>query len=363
VRRTAALICFVALAAAPAAAGPSYSIGYWNGGAFVAGPSSTAPLHDAQSYGLAPSGGTGTFTGTAYCGPGYVNATGRVDCTWSSSGGFSGRVDAHAATTDVMVTGPPGNVIGTLNLRVHLDFSHSGGYLDNNGTNGSFEIGVSTPYMGTVSDLISGNHNTSGNGIFAGVTSPHVDMIVPLSGTFPTNVPFSLSISIYSAGATYGDVGFSPAMAGCDAGGPFDLNGTGIRLEMVNGQVMTLPAGYSFQIPSWGITNNTYLGPVGVGEAPRPPSLVEFRLASANPTSGDARLALAMPRDGRARVTVYDMAGRAVRTVVDGWQTAGRHDFVWDGRDAGGATTATGIYVVCAEAEGRRLALRVARVR
>jgi hypothetical protein len=254
-------------------------------------------------------------------------------------------------------------VIGTLNLRVHLDLSHTGGYLDNNGTNASFEIGVSTPYMGTVSDLISGNHNTYGNGIFAGVTSPNVDMIVPLSGNFTTNVPFSLSISIYCAGATYGGVGFSPAMAECNAGGPFNPNGTGIWLQMVNGQVMTLPAGYSFQIPSWGITNNTFIGSVGVGDAPPPPSVVEFRLAGDNPTSGDARLALAMPRDGRARVTVYDMAGRAVRTVFDGWQTAGRHDFVWDGRDAAGAATAAGIYIVRAEAEGRHLALRVARIR
>ena len=77
-RRTLPLICLVALAAAPAAAQPSYSIGYWNGGAYIAGPTSSSPLFDTKSYGLAPSGGSGTFTGTAYCGPGYVNATGHL---------------------------------------------------------------------------------------------------------------------------------------------------------------------------------------------------------------------------------------------------------------------------------------------
>ena len=77
-RRTLPLICLVALAAAPAAAQPYYPIGYWNGGAYIAGPTSSSPLFDTKSYGLAPSGGSGTFTGTAYCGPGYVNATGHL---------------------------------------------------------------------------------------------------------------------------------------------------------------------------------------------------------------------------------------------------------------------------------------------
>jgi FlgD Ig-like domain len=362
VRRALPLICLVALTAAPAGAAPSYSIGYWNGGAYIAGPTSSSSLFDSQSYSLAPSGGTGVFTGTAHCGPGYVNATGHLDCSWDGNGGFSGRVDAHTATDDLMVTGPPGNVIGTLNLRVHLDLSHSGGYLDNNGTNASFEIGVSSPYMGTVSDFLSGNHSTSGNGIFAGITSPHVDMIVPFTANFPTNVPFSLSLSIYCAGATYGGVGFSPAMAECNAGGPFDPSGDGIRLEMVNGQVMTLPAGYSFQIPSWGITNNTFVGPVSVADE-QAVSGVELSLVGANPTSGDTRIALALPRDTHTRVVVYDMAGRAVREVFEGWQSAGRHELAWDGRNNAGATVAAGIYLVRAEAEGRRVALRVARLR
>lgn len=361
-RRALPLIYLVALAAAPAAAQPSYSIDYWNGGAYIAGPTSSSPLFDTQSYGLAPSGGNGTFTGTAHCGPGYVNATGHLDCTWASSGGFSGRVDAHTATTDLMVTGPPGNVIGTLNVRVHLDLSRSGGYLDNNGTNASFEIGVSSPYFGTVSDLISGNHNTYGNGIFAGITSPNVDILVPFTSNFTTNVPFSLSLSIYCAGATYGGVEFSPAMAECNAGGPFDPNGDGIRLEMVNGQVMTLPAGYSFQIPSWAITNNTYVGPVGVADE-QAVSGVELSLAGGNPSSGDTRIGLALPHGTHTRVVVFDIAGRVVREVFDGWQTAGRHELTWDGRNNAGGRVAAGMYVVRAEAEGRRLALRVARVR
>jgi hypothetical protein len=174
-------------------------------------------------------------------------------------------------------------------------------------------------------------------------------------------VPFSLSLSIYCAGATYGGVEFSPAMAECNAGGPFDPNGDGIRLEMFNGQVMTLPSGYSFQIPSWAITNNTYVGPVGVADE-QAVSGVELSLAGGNPSSGDTRIGLALPHGTHTRVVVFDIAGRVVREVFDGWQTAGRHELTWDGRNNAGARVAAGIYVVRAEAEGRRLALRVARV-
>ena len=53
-----------------------------------------------------PSNGTGTFTGIAHVGPGYVNTFGRVDCTWDggSSGSFSGRVDASALAEDLFIS-------------------------------------------------------------------------------------------------------------------------------------------------------------------------------------------------------------------------------------------------------------------
>ena len=56
----------------------------------------------------------------------------------------------------------------------------------------------------------------------------------------------------------------------------------------------------------------------------------------------------------RERFTMDDGLSRAVREVFDGWQTAGRHELAWDGRNNAGARAAAGIYVVRAEAEGRR---------
>ena len=360
------LLCALALAATPASGAPSYYIGFWNGGADLGANTSGSPISDSRSYGLAPSNGSGTFTGAAYAGPGYVHSSGRVDCTWGGglSGAFSGRVDTKALADDLIITGPPSpsSIHATLNLRVKVNFSRSGGFPDHNGHAAYLELAVNTLYSGTISDLSCGNHSTSGTGVFAGVTSPNLDIIVPIPGDYPVNTPFSLQIATYVGATTYGNVDYSPGMVETDAGGAYDPAGTGVSLGMVGGQIMTLPAGYDFSIPSWHVSNNTYLGPVGVGASP-PAADLEFAPAGANPTSGDTRLALDLPRAGVLRVNVYDAAGRSVRTLFDGWQDAGRRNLVWDGRDGAGRAVAVGLYFVRADAHGRGLTLRVARVR
>ena len=364
-RSALALPFILAFAATPAAGAPSYYVNFWNGGFDLGGYSSSTSIAETRTYGLAPSNGSGTFTGIAHAGPGYVNCLGRVDCTWDggSSGSFSGRVDAKTLADDLIISGPPSpsSINATLNLHVRVNFSRSGGFPDNNSHTGYLELGVNTPYSGTVSDLTSGNHSTVGTGVFSGVTSPNVDMVVPISGNYPVNTPFSLQIALYVGGAAYGNSDFNPGRVETDAGGAYDPAGTGVSLGTVGGQVMTLPAGYDFSIPSWGIFNNTYVGPVGVGD-PSPPDL-RLALAGANPTSGDTRLALDLPRAGKVCVKVYDVAGRVVRTLFDGSLNAGRHGIVWDGRDGAGSGAAVGIYFVRADAQGRSLTLRVARIR
>ncbi len=43
-------------------------------------------------------------------------------------------------------------------------------------------------------------------------------------------------------------------------------------------------------------------------------------------------------------ITVYDLLGRAVRTLVDEPQPIGTYHITWDGRDAGGRAVASGTY-------------------
>ena len=44
-------------------------------------------------------------------------------------------------------------------------------------------------------------------------------------------------------------------------------------------------------------------------------------------------------------LAVCDVAGRLVRTLIDGFVPAGEHEAAWDGRDEAGAEVASGVYL------------------
>jgi hypothetical protein len=63
-----------------------------------------------------------------------------------------------------------------------------------------------------------------------------------------------------------------------------------------------------------------------------------------NPLRGSATLAFVLPRPGRVTLTIYDVAGRRLRTLVDAALPAGPQGIVWDGTDAEGRPLASGAY-------------------
>ena len=74
----------------------------------------------------------------------------------------------------------------------------------------------------------------------------------------------------------------------------------------------------------------------------------EVRLASPYPSpfATSTTIAAALPRTLDARVAVYDVSGRLVRTLLQGQHTAGVVRADWDGRDKAGTRVAAGIYFV-----------------
>jgi flagellar hook assembly protein FlgD len=44
------------------------------------------------------------------------------------------------------------------------------------------------------------------------------------------------------------------------------------------------------------------------------------------------------------QLRIYDAAGRAVRTLVEGVELAGTHEAFWDGRDDAGEALPSGLY-------------------
>ncbi len=81
-----------------------------------------------------------------------------------------------------------------------------------------------------------------------------------------------------------------------------------------------------------------------------------------SPFTGSTTLTFEIPHGvDRTRVSVYDAAGRRVRTIVDGPLDGGRRDIVWNGRDDTGSAVAAGVYFVRLECDqirrGRKLVL------
>jgi hypothetical protein len=85
-------------------------------------------------------------------------------------------------------------------------------------------------------------------------------------------------------------------------------------------------------------------GPVtGVSE-PGPATALEMRAPWPNPAHSSTRVAWSQPRAGVARLDVYDVSGRRVRTVDDRMQPAGAHAVDWDLADEKGARVGSGLY-------------------
>jgi hypothetical protein len=84
-----------------------------------------------------------------------------------------------------------------------------------------------------------------------------------------------------------------------------------------------------------------------------PPSPLSDVAAWPNPFNARLRVAFTLARAAQARLTICDLRGRVVRTLVATRLAAGRHVRVWDGCDATGRPVASGCYEARIAAAGR----------
>lgn len=67
--------------------------------------------------------------------------------------------------------------------------------------------------------------------------------------------------------------------------------------------------------------------------------------AAPNPFNAQVEIRLRLTEPGESRLTVYDLHGRQVRVLWQGWLESGPHQFGWDGRNEWGRMMASGIYL------------------
>lgn len=82
-----------------------------------------------------------------------------------------------------------------------------------------------------------------------------------------------------------------------------------------------------------------------------------------NPFTESTRISFSLAGPEAVTVTVYNVLGRLVRTLVDDIRPGGQHAIAWDGRDDAGSRVASGVYTYTLEAGSSRDARSVVVVR
>jgi len=106
----------------------------------------------------------------------------------------------------------------------------------------------------------------------------------------------------------------------------------------------------------WGVSGAT--PPEDGAGLPTALSLLQNR---PNPFTPMTRIAFELAQPGWVEMGIYSVDGRLIRMLAEEEHTAGRHEVLWDGRDAAGKKVAGGIYfcrlVAPTVAESRRMIL------
>jgi hypothetical protein len=137
------------------------------------------------------------------------------------------------------------------------------------------------------------------------------------------------------------------------AGGISEDGGFGVTTDDSGNPVVT---GYFSYTATFGDTTLTSAGEYDIfvaklgaggtrieGEFVRPRSF-ELLQNRPNPFNSATLLRFRTAESGMVNLKIYDVSGREVRTLVDGWRQPGSHTVLWDGRSDVGVQASSGVY-------------------
>lgn len=115
-----------------------------------------------------------------------------------------------------------------------------------------------------------------------------------------------------------------------------------------------------YKISAWDIHENqsgySLLRPeeiTGAGAVPSVPAVTALEQNVPNPFNPVTVIRFAIASPGWVELRVYDVVGRPVRTLAEGVRAVGRYEVTWDGRDDGGVSVSSGVYMYELKAPGR----------
>jgi hypothetical protein len=131
-------------------------------------------------------------------------------------------------------------------------------------------------------------------------------------------------------------------------------------ISFTEGDVLTLEP-YKPNNPGDVFSFTTADLPVSVSESTYP---TQMTISNApNPSNPSTTIRFALPETRLVQLTIYNLQGQRVRTLVNQSTYAGYHQVTWDGRDRSGRAVASGVYLIRLVTPGKALTRRVTLVR
>ena len=84
--------------------------------------------------------------------------------------------------------------------------------------------------------------------------------------------------------------------------------------------------------------------PVGTASPSQTINRVTLHQNVPNPFNPATTISFSLPKDGLAEISIYDAAGRRVRSLASREFESGIHELRWNGKDDAGRAVASGVY-------------------
>ncbi|NQT26197.1 T9SS type A sorting domain-containing protein [candidate division KSB1 bacterium] len=111
---------------------------------------------------------------------------------------------------------------------------------------------------------------------------------------------------------------------------------------------VTVQAGavYAYRLSDVNIKGVAHVYDVILLTLPETPDVTALDQPFPNPFNPQTKIGYHLSESGQVKITVYDLLGRKVKTLMDDFQGYGSYNFYWHGRDDAGNQMATGTYVI-----------------
>ncbi|NQV19382.1 MAG: T9SS type A sorting domain-containing protein, partial [Armatimonadetes bacterium] len=90
-------------------------------------------------------------------------------------------------------------------------------------------------------------------------------------------------------------------------------------------------------------SNNSWYPPADVGDTPIP-VVTELIGNHPNPFNPTTTISFSLQNNSNVEISIYNIKGQKVKTLVNHKLTAGEHSVVWDGRDDNNQPVGSGVY-------------------